>query len=155
MKILMVCLGNICRSPLAEGIMRHKIQQRRLQHWIVDSAGTAAWHSGERPDPRSVATARKYAIDITDQHARQFRKSDFDEFDLILTMDEQNYRDVLSSASNEGHRTKVKTILAAAYPGSNEQVPDPYLDNSAFDPVFHLLNDACEEIIEQLLRDQP
>ncbi len=154
MKILMVCLGNICRSPLAEGIMRHKIQQRQLDGWVVDSAGTGNWHSGELPDSRSIATARKYAIDITDQRARQFRVEDFDRFDLILAMDRSNYRDLLSLASNDEHQSKVGMILAVAYPGSQDQVPDPYLDDNGFEPVFHLLNDACERVIDQILRDK-
>lgn len=150
----MVCLGNICRSPLAEGIMRHKIQQRQLDGWVVDSAGTGNWHSGELPDSRSIATARKYAIDITDQRARQFRVEDFDRFDLILAMDRSNYRDLLSLASNDEHQSKVGMILAVAYPGSQDQVPDPYLDDNGFEPVFHLLNDACERVIDQILRDK-
>jgi protein-tyrosine phosphatase len=154
MKILMVCLGNICRSPLAEGIMRHKIQQRQLDGWVVDSAGTGNWHSGELPDSRSIATARKYAIDITDQRARQFRVEDFDRFDLILAMDKSNYRDLLSLASNDEHHSKVDMILAVAYPGSHDQVPDPYLDDNGFEPVFHLLNDACERVIDQILSDK-
>ena len=154
MKILMVCLGNICRSPLAEGIMRHKIQQRQLADWVVDSAGMGNWHSGELPDARSIATARKYAIDITDQRARQFQVADFDRFDLILAMDRSNYRDLLSLASSDEHRSKVDMILAIAHPGSQEQVPDPYWDNDGFEPVFHLLNDACDKIIEQLLHNK-
>ena len=154
MKILMVCLGNICRSPLAEGIMRHKIQQRQLEGWVVDSAGTGNWHSGELPDQRSIATARKYAIDITDQRARQFQPADFDRFDLILAMDKSNFKDLLSLATNDEHRSKVNLILSVAYPGSHEQVPDPYWDNNGFEPVFRLLDEACEAILVQILRNQ-
>ena len=90
----MVCLGNICRSPLAEGIMKQKVKEKKLD-WSVDSAGTGSWHIGELPDRRSIAIARQYGIDISDQRARQFKPADLDRFDLVLAMDSSNYRDII------------------------------------------------------------
>lgn len=148
MKILMVCLGNICRSPLAEGIMQHKIAQRQLG-WQVDSAGTGNWHIGELPDRRSIAVARKYGIDITNQRARQFSRTDFLHFDLIFAMDHANYRDLLHMAPDPVSRDKVQLILEAAH-GQHQGVPDPYYDDAQFEPVFRLLNDACDTILERI-----
>lgn len=148
MKILMVCLGNICRSPLAEGILKNKLRAKGL-NWTVDSAGTGSWHVGELPDPRSVATARKNGINITDQRARQFRASDLDEFDLILTMDRHNYRDVLRFANKDTQRAKVQMIMEFLNPGKNMDVPDPYWDDEGFDKVFQMLDKACEAIVER------
>lgn len=147
MKILMVCLGNICRSPLAEGILKSKAQEKGLK-WIVDSAGTGSWHVGDLPDPRSVATARKNGINITDQRARQFKASDFEEFDLILTMDRHNYRDVLRFATTEAQQAKVQMIMNSLNPDQNMDVPDPYWDDEGFDKVFQMLDEACEAVIE-------
>jgi protein-tyrosine phosphatase len=143
MRILMVCLGNICRSPLAEGIMQHKIMQRSLS-WIVDSAGTGYWHAGDPPDPRSISIARKYGVDITNQRARQIQSVDFERFDLIFVMDTQNYQDVLRLARTDEHSNKVHLILNEIYPGQNRSVPDPYYDNNGFEAVFHMLDEACE-----------
>lgn len=148
MKILMVCLGNICRSPLAEGILKEKIKEKRL-NWKVDSAGTGSWHIGELPDPRSVATARKNGINITDQRARQFRSSDLDEFDLILVMDRMNYRDVLRFAKTDDQRAKVRMIMDFVHPESNASVPDPYWDDEGFDQVYQMLKNACEAVIDK------
>lgn len=131
MKILMVCLGNICRSPLAEGILRHKSSKRKL-NWFIDSAGTGAWHIGERPDPRSVLTARKHGIDISEQRARQLKQEDLDKFDLILAMDQNNYREILRLAENDKHKKKVQLIMNFNQPESNEAVPDPYWDDDGF-----------------------
>lgn len=146
MNILMVCLGNICRSPLAEGILKAKIRENRL-NWKVDSAGTGSWHIGELPDPRSVATARKNGINITDQRARQFRVSDLDEFDLILTMDRSNQRDVLRFAKTDEQRAKVQMIMNFVHTGKNMDVPDPYWDDEGFDKVYQMLQEACDAII--------
>jgi protein-tyrosine phosphatase len=146
MKVLMVCLGNICRSPLAEGILKNKIAAYDLD-WQVDSAGTGSWHIGELPDPRSVATARKYGIDITDQRARQFRASDLDHFDLILTMDQQNYRDVIRLAQAPEQEDKVHMIMNFVQPESNQSVPDPYWDDDGFEQVYRMLEEACDKII--------
>lgn len=149
MKILMVCLGNICRSPLAEGILKHKAQQEGLG-WQVDSAGTGSWHIGELPDPRSVAIARKYGIDITDQRARQFRATDLDQYDLVLAMDSSNYRDILSKANTDTQRKKVELILNFSQPGFNGNVPDPYWDDNGFEQVFQMLDEACEQLLINL-----
>ena len=124
----MVCLGNICRSPLAEGIMKDKVSKRQLD-WYIDSAGTGAWHAGELPDPRSIKIARENNIDLSDQRARQFTKNDFDNFDLILVMDSSNYQDVLRQANSEEQKAKVKMIMNFESPGMNQNVPDPYYGN--------------------------
>ena len=148
MRILMVCLGNICRSPLAEGILKHKVRQTGLD-WTVDSAGTGSWHAGELPDRRSIAVARKYGVDITDQRARQFQAADFDRFDQILVMDTQNQRDVLRQAQHDEHRAKVQLILDFIYPGQDRSVPDPYYDDNGFEEVFGMLDAACDKLLKQ------
>ena len=145
----MVCLGNICRSPLAEGILKKKITENNLD-WTVDSAGTGSWHIGELPDRRSIATARTYGLDITNQRARQFRSTDLEEFDLILAMDSSNYQNIISSAFTTEHKEKVHLIMNFLRPGRNENVPDPYWDDNGFDKVFNMLDAACEKIIEKL-----
>lgn len=148
MKILMVCLGNICRSPLAEGILKTKVEEEGL-NWEVESAGTGSWHIGELPDSRSIATARKNGIDITDQRARQFKASDLDYFDLILTMDHSNYNNVLQLASAENQRQKVAMIMNFVSPDTNQSVPDPYWNDNGFDQVFEMLERACDKVIEK------
>lgn len=143
-KILMVCLGNICRSPLAEGILKSKLNSATS---FVDSAGTGAWHSGELPDKRSIAIAAKYGIDLTDQRARQFRTDDFDSFDIIYVMDQSNYKSVCKLAPNEEAIGKVQLILNEVYPDRNLEVPDPYYGgNNGFDNVFNMLDEACNII---------
>jgi protein-tyrosine phosphatase len=149
MKILMVCLGNICRSPLAEGIFKHKIAAKHLD-WSVDSAGTGGWHAGELPDHRSIAIAKKYGIDLTDQRARKLQSIDLERFDLIFAMDENNYQDILRLAQTETQRKKVAKILNFAHPNLDANVPDPYYDNR-FEHVYQLLEDAAQEIIHKLL----
>lgn len=146
MKILMVCLGNICRSPLAEGIMKAKAAKYQLNA-EVDSAGTAAYHTGERPDPRSIEVAARNNIDITDQRARKFRTEDFSNFDLIFAMDQSNYYDLAALTDNEKHLEKLHLILNKTEPGKNKEVPDPYYGgDKGFDNVFHMLDEACEAI---------
>lgn len=145
MKILMVCLGNICRSPLAEGILKTKVEQHALP-WKVDSAGTSGWHSGELPDKRSIKIAEKYGIDITDQRSRKVRSIDYEEYDLIFAMDVQNHNDLLSLARPEEVH-KIKLILNESHPGENRSVPDPYWDDNGFEKVFQMLEDACDKII--------
>ncbi len=146
MKILMICLGNICRSPLAEGILRKKIEEHGLD-WRVESAGTGNWHIGEAPDPRSVATARRHGLDITYQRARQVRPSDLDAFDLLLAMDESNYHDVLALAQTGAQQKKVKMILDFVHPGERRSVPDPYWNDNGFEHVYQLLEEACERVV--------
>ena len=146
MKVLMVCLGNICRSPLAEGILKHKVQKLGL-NWHIDSAGTGDWHIGELPDHRSIAIAKQYGIDLTDQRARLFKRTDLDAFDLILVMDKSNYQDITRFANNDIQRQKIKLIMNFATPDSNEIIPDPYLDNR-FELVYQLLDKACDAVVE-------
>ena len=147
MKILMVCLGNICRSPLAEGIMKEKVRSKGLD-WYVDSAGTAGYHIGQAPDPRSISEANKNGIDIRDQKSRMFIESDFENFDLILAMDSSNYSNILQLASTEADRKKTKLILNYSEPGMNRAVPDPYYDGK-FSQVYNLLEKACTALIEK------
>ena len=148
----MVCLGNICRSPLAEGILRHKIQEKGLD-WSVDSAGTSNWHTGQGPDLRSVSIALEHAIDIRNQRARQFVTADFDHFDLILAMDTSNYQTILEKAQGPVDVRKVQFILNFIYPEENRSVPDPYYDNN-FPGVFKMLDLACQKIIETYNSDE-
>ncbi|HET6228377.1 MAG TPA: low molecular weight protein-tyrosine-phosphatase [Bacteroidia bacterium] len=149
-KILMVCLGNICRSPIAEGILRHKAQKASMDLHI-DSAGTSNYHIGEHPDSRTIANAKKHQIDVSRLCARQFTISDFDAFDHIFVMDSSNYADVLALARNEKDKQKVEMILNRVYPNSNMSVPDPYFGGEqGFENVFILLNKACDVIIESL-----
>lgn len=149
MKILMVCLGNICRSPLAEGIMKHKARAAGLD-WFVDSAGTGRWHVGELPDHRSIAKAREYGIDILDQRARQFQRGDFERFDKIFVMDTYNFNDVIQLAESPEQRAKVELILEQTFPGQSRSVPDPYHDDDGFEEVFRLLDEACEAYLARL-----
>ena len=145
----MVCLGNICRSPLAEGILRHKVRDAGLD-WKVDSAGTGAWHIGNPPDPRSVAEAQRRGLDISGQRARQFQRSDFDEFDHILVMDSSNYQNVLKLARTEADREKVELVMNYDRPGYNQAVPDPYWDDDGFAKVYDLLDRACTRVVDSL-----
>jgi protein-tyrosine phosphatase len=149
MRILMVCLGNICRSPLAEGILRDKIKKNKL-NIIVDSAGTSSWHQGEHPDKRAVQTAKNHSIDISFLTARQFTVQDFYEFDKIFAMDTTNYRDILSLAINEEQKQKVFLILNYNAPGA-DSVPDPYFGgDEGFENVFQMLDSACDKIISSI-----
>lgn len=143
----MVCLGNICRSPLAEGIMRHLVNEQHL-NWEIASAGTGDWHIGQAPDKRSVAVAKTYGYDISSQRARHFSANSFQAYDHILVMDKKNLKDVLSLARSEEERKKVKLFL------SNEaEVADPYYDNALFDPVFKEVEARCKELIEEFRKE--
>ena len=145
----MVCLGNICRSPLAEGILRQISQENNLD-WTVDSAGTGSWHIGEPPDPRSVDIAKKYGLDISNQRARQFHFPDLQEFDVIYAMDSANYNDIISQAESDAERAKVKLILDPLGKARHLSVPDPYWDNDGFDKVYRMLDEACRSIVSSL-----
>lgn len=144
----MVCLGNICRSPLAEGILESKVNSEKIH---VESAGTGDWHIGQLPDERSVKVAEEHGIDITDQRGRQFNISDFDQFDLIYVMDNSNYNDVLSLARTEEDAKKVHLILNEVFPNDNLDVPDPYMGGeSGFKRVYDMLDQATDKILEKL-----
>lgn len=147
----MVCLGNICRSPLAEGILQHKAAERGLD-WTVESAGTGSWHIGEPPDSRSIAVAKKHGLDITQQRARQFRPEDFETFDRIFVMDSSNFRDVMGMAQKEQHRKKVDLLLNLSHPKENRNVPDPYWNDDGFEGVYQMIDAACEELLKKILK---
>lgn len=147
MNVLMVCLGNICRSPLAQGILEHKIAELGLS-WNIDSAGTGAWHAGEKPDTRGIAKAASEGIDISRQRARQFTAEDFQKFDLILAMDASNYKNINKLSEKEEEREKVHMMMNFAYPDENRAVPDPYYDGG-FDNVYAMLELACNGIISK------
>ena len=148
MKILMVCLGNICRSPLAEGILTHKTKSSNIE---VDSAGTAAYHVGELPDSRSIEIAKKYHIDLSKQRARQFNRADFDKFDIIYAMDTNNYAHLISLTSKDDERNSIRLILNEINPNLYESVPDPYYGGeNGFQNVYNMLNEACDKIIHNI-----
>ncbi|NHN25105.1 low molecular weight phosphotyrosine protein phosphatase [Flavobacterium jejuense] len=149
-KILMVCLGNICRSPLAEGILQSKLSKK---NFIIDSAGTGDWHVGQLPDKRSIATAKKHGIDITNQRAQHFNTAHFETFDYIYTMDMSNYKNVLSLAPSEKAKSKVKLILNELFPNENVEVPDPYYGgDEGFENVYKMLDKACDIIAKKLTK---
>ena len=144
----MVCLGNICRSPLAEGILKNKTQNLDV---FVDSAGTASYHVGNLPDSRSVEIANKNGIDLTDQRARQFSEKDFDDFDKIYAMDTNNYSNIISLARDQSDRDKVDVILNELTPKSYDSVPDPYYGaGDGFQIVYDMLDNACDAIVRKL-----
>ncbi|WP_338407575.1 low molecular weight protein-tyrosine-phosphatase [uncultured Flavobacterium sp.] len=149
LKILMVCLGNICRSPLAEGILASKLPADKFN---VDSAGTGSWHIDHQPDERSIAIAKKNKVDISNQKGRQFTTSDFDAFDYIYVMDNSNYWDVIQLVENQEQTEKVKLILNELFPNENMDVPDPYFGMpNGFDSVYKMLDKACDIIAEKLI----
>ena len=149
-KILMVCLGNICRSPLAEGILKSKLPNS----FIVDSAGTANYHTGNPPDQRSIAVGKKYGLDISNLKGRQFEVSDFDTFELIYVMDDSNFKNVIKLARNDEDIAKVKFILNEVYPNQNYDVPDPYYGgNDGFTSVYNMLDIACTKIASKLTQE--
>ncbi|MBG6111184.1 protein-tyrosine phosphatase [Flavobacterium sp. CG_9.10] len=145
----MVCLGNICRSPLAEGILASKLPKNKF---TVDSAGTGSWHIGHAPDERSIAVAKKNRVSISHQKGRQFSKSDFDSFDYIYVMDHTNYQDVLELAENKEQKDKVKLILNELFPNENVDVPDPYFGlPNGFQIIYNMLDEACDVIAKKLI----
>lgn len=149
MKVLMVCLGNICRSPMAEGILRSKINGLDIE---VDSAGTSAYHVGENPDSRAVLAARKHHVNIAPLVGRQFQAEDFDAFDVIYAMDNSNQNNILALARTPQDRAKVKLIVNEVFPNSDGEVPDPYFGGSSgFEEVYNLLDKATDKIIENFV----
>jgi protein-tyrosine phosphatase len=144
----MVCLGNICRSPLAEGILAHKTKQLDIE---VDSAGTAAYHVGKLPDKRSIEIADNYNINLRNQRARQFSRADFDEFDIIYAMDTNNLAHLISLTETEKERNKIRLILNEINPNACKSVPDPYYGGeNGFQNVYNMLNEACDKIIQNI-----
>jgi len=148
-KIVMVCLGNICRSPLAKGILASKLPKDK---YIVDSAGTSSWHVGDKPDLRSIATAKKHSIDISNQKAKHFTAAFFDEFDYIYVMDESNYKNVISLSSSQKQKEKVNLILEVLSNKNLVEVPDPYYGlQDGFDAVYEMLDEATDIIAQNLI----
>jgi protein-tyrosine phosphatase len=150
MKILMVCLGNICRSPLAEGIMQHKVQQAGLP-WTVESAGTNGYHVGEAPHPLSQKVARLNGIDICNQRARRFVKEDFLRYDKIFAMADDVLEDMKRIAGKQFDDSKAELFLESLYPGKHASVPDPwYGPEPGYHEVYRLIDEASDAIIEKL-----
>lgn len=144
----MVCLGNICCSPLAEGILKSKLDSSNFE---VDSAGTSGYHEDALPDQRSIDVAQKNGLDITDQRSRKFTKEDFKNFDHIFVMDTSNYEDVISLAETQEERDKVSLILNKIFPGEDESVPDPYHNSmDGFNQVYEMLEESCSLISREL-----
>ncbi len=150
MKILMVCLGNICRSPMADGLLRKKFLDHQIEG-LVDSAGTSGVHAGSTPDPRMQTTAREHGYPIDDLISRQFVVEDFDRFDIIYVMDKNNLIDVFELARNDEDKKKVHLILNELFPEEDLEVPDPYFGGiQGFTEVFKMLDDATNRIIEKI-----
>jgi len=144
----MVCLGNICRSPLAEGILKNKLDPDK---YLIASAGTANYHTGKLPDSRSIAVAKKYGIDITDQRAAQFVKEHFNSYDFIFVMDIENYHNVLKLATSDIDKSKVQLLLDEITPNQSAEVPDPYYGgDNGFEHVYSLLDKACDCIAARI-----
>lgn len=146
MKVLMVCLGNICRSPIAEGILQDIIDKKKLE-WEVDSAGTIDYHQGKPPHQESIEVAIKYGIDISHQRSRIFDIHDYDKFDIIIAMDSSNYQDLIRMARNTSDKSKVKIMLNYAYPKLNKAVPDLYYEGG-FDNVYNQLKVAVDALVK-------
>ena len=149
-KVLMVCLGNICRSPVADGLLKAKVKSEGLD-MEVDSCGTGAYHVGESPDPRSQENALKNGLDISALKARQFCVEDFEIYDHIFCMDNSNLKNIRSLSSHADHIAKTSLMLDLTHPGQNKDVPDPYFGGaSGFQDVFNLLDEACDAFIKQV-----
>ena len=154
MRILMVCLGNICRSPLAEGLMDHYAKEAGLD-WEIDSAGTGGWHSGEQPHPLSQKVAKKNGIDISNQIAKVFVKEDIERFDRIFVMDQSNFEDVKSICGSTWDSDKVDYLLNQINPGKNNAVPDPWSHpEEKYHEVFELIKNACCSFINGYLQER-
>lgn len=144
----MVCLGNICRSPLAEGILESKLSP---EHFTVDSAGTGNYHIGKKPDSRSIEIAKVKGLDISHQKAKQFTAQDYYDYDYIFAMDKSNYQNILALAPNEKSKEKVKLILNELFENENTDVPDPYFGlENGFEIVYDMLDEVCDTIATNL-----
>ena len=155
MKIVMVCLGNICRSPMAEGVLQKKLIDNHLDNQVsVDSCGFESCHLGEPPHQMAVRTARKHGVFIENQRQRLFSEKDFDQFDKIYVMDSGNYRDVGNIARNQDDMKKVDYLLNEVYPDSNKIVPDPWGGSERdYEHAFTLIEQACEAIVSKLKKN--
>jgi len=155
MKILMVCLGNICRSPLAEGILQDKAEKAGLK-WRIDSAGTNGYHVGEAPHHLSQKVAVQHSIDISQQCARQFTVDDFENFDIIYAMAEEVVDEMKWIAKNKFNGAKVRLLMNEVYPGKNMDVPDPwYGPEPGYHEVYNMMEAACDKIIEKAIAEKP
>ena len=153
-RVLFVCLGNICRSPTAEGIFRQLVDKAGLKdQFVIDSAGTGAWHAGEPPDKRSAMEALKHGIDISHQRARKVEDADFHEFDYILAMDDQNYRDLLEDCPPKLEH-KISLMLKHGPFKGTTTVPDPYYSADGFDLVYSLLEGACQGLLDEIIQER-
>ena len=152
-RLLFVCTGNICRSPTAEAVFRHKVAQRGLAGcFVIDSAGTHGYHIGDPPDHRSVATARQHGVDMSDLRARKFSTKDFEEFDFILALDEGHYR-IMESLRPEKGGAQLLMFLEHHPERKGECVPDPYYgDQKGFDHVYDLIEEGSERLLENILQ---
>lgn len=152
-KILLVCLGNICRSPMAEGILRAKAMERRLPI-TTDSAGTSDYHVGDAPDPRATAAMQRHGIDISDLRGRQFRADDFRRFDRLYAMDADNLRNMLRLAPDAELARKARLIMDHAPELPERSVPDPYYGgDESFEHVYAMLDTAFDHLLDELERD--
>ena len=154
--VLFVCLGNICRSPAAEGIMKKMVADNQLEDKIyVDSAGTSGWHQGELPDHRMRTHGERRGYDFSSR-SRKFSSSDFDSFDYIVVMDDDNYHNVKKLAKTEGHAAKIHRMTDFSNAYSHSHIPDPYYgDASGFELVMDLLEDACENLMNKITSQIP
>lgn len=152
LKILFVCLGNICRSPIAHGLLKHKAELKNLD-WEIDSAGTSDWHEGESPNEKSVKVMKRHGIDITYQRSRPLRRKDLEHFDIIYVMDSSNYKDVTDMAKSEEEISKVHLIMNELNPGNNQAVPDPWsLSEKHYEEVYEMLDKATDKVMEKINR---
>lgn len=151
MKILMVCLGNICRSPLADGLLRDMLQKEGIENVFVDSCGTSNHHEGELPDHRMMKTAKNHGVDISYLRSRPLNVDDLDEFDIIYAMDDSNRKNILKLPNASSNKHKIRIFLNELYPGENLEVPDPYFGGQqGFEHVYNLVKDNCEVIINKI-----
>ena len=151
-RVLMVCLGNICRSPLAEGLFRHHLSLTNNTHgFVVDSAGTGGWHVGEAPHPGSLSIAADHGIDIGDQRSRQVTAGELSDWDWVIAMDSSNRKNLLRMGADPD---RTRLLLSFSPPGIDRDVPDPYYEGG-FDRVYELIDVACENLLAFLTRDTP